>query len=366
VLTQPTGQICSIANASGNVTSQVGDVTLTCTEVVLSPSVSTLALAVNDTALNTALIGTPREITITNTGTIEATEVSILYPTWPNGTMSTSTCGTTLAVGDSCAITITPDSAATSDCHTGIAPTPGTITVSAKDALESKIDVVVLSYGCFYQQGFLFSIDDTTPIAGSIGGKVAAANDQTGVFWASDGNSGPDLTTILGIDETSTKPSPSPTSPDYPPGTPAFIPCPGGCDGPCNTSNIVSYYNFNRAAGGSAPTPLNQYAAGVCRAISNGYSDWYLPAICELGYGSPACGDASLPRLQNMQSNLLDRGLLLGVGFFSLSSTQASNNPQHQVWVHFFTPNQADVLQSGAGKIATNESRFRCVRALTQ
>jgi hypothetical protein len=367
VLTQPTGQSCLISNAAGNATTQVSDIALTCTEVVLPPSVSTLALAVNNTALNTALTGVPRQIIITNTGSVAATQVSILYPIWPSGTTTTTNCGTTLPVGASCTITITPGSVATSDCHTGTAPTPGTITVSADDALDRSIDVVVLSYGCIYQQGFLFSIDDTTPNTGSIGGKVAALNDETPILWSSTGISDPDFTAILGIDETSTTSFPSPSGPPYPVGTPAYTPCDGSVDGACNTSNILSYYIFNRAEGGSAPTPLTQYAAGVCHGTINGYGDWYLPAICEAGYGNDlvnvVCGTSSSPTIQNMQSNLVD----IGVGNldgFRLSSTQYSFNPSDQVWVHNFSTIANDTYQVSANRVFPE--KFRCVRGLTQ
>ncbi len=44
----------------------------------------------------------------------------------------------------------------------------------------------------------------------------------------------------------------------------------------------MSYYNFNRTAGGSAPTPLTDYAAGLCQDSINDYTGWYLPAICEM------------------------------------------------------------------------------------
>ena len=364
VLTQPTGQYCLIINTAGNATSQVSDVALTCTEVVLPPSVSTLALAVNNTALNSALTGVPRQITITNTGSIAATGVLILEPIWPSGTTTTTNCGTALPAGASCTITITPGSVATSECNTGIEPTPGTITVSADDGLDRSIDVVVLSHGCIYQQGFLFSIDDTTPNTGSIGGKVAALSDQSAAsFWASNGIFGPNYNIILGIDETSTTSSPSPSNPAYPAGTPAFTPCDGSVDGACNTSNIVSYYSFNRAAGGSAPTPLTQYAAGVCHATVIGYSDWYLPAICEIGYGSVACGTSSSPTAQNMQSNLIDPGVVSLFGFY-LSSTEYSGTPQYGVWAHNFALIPGDIIQDGVAKEA--ELAVRCVRGLTQ
>jgi hypothetical protein len=40
------------------------------------------------------------------------------------------------------------------------------------------------------------------------------------------------------------------------------------------------------------------------------YNDWYLPAICMMGYGLNAdginCGTSSSPAIQNIQSNLID------------------------------------------------------------
>ena len=36
---------------------------------------------------------------------------------------------------------------------------------------------MVLSYGCIYQGGFIYSVDDTTADIGGIGGKTAAVND---------------------------------------------------------------------------------------------------------------------------------------------------------------------------------------------
>ena len=270
----------------------------------LSTSVSPpsiLALSVKDTSTNPALTGNVRQITIQNTGTNQATGLSVSATGLPAGTNITTvptTCTGTLAPGATCTVTITPGSNATSSCTTGIAPTPGTITVSATNvALPTTSNVVVLSYGCQYQGGFLYSVDDSTANTGSIGGKVASLVDQaapyinsgsqaTSIIWSSNGNgsvsSDVDNTTILGIDETSTTAVPSPTTPTYPVGTPAYTACNGASDGACDAGNILSYYNFNRASGGSAPTPLSYYAAGLCTATINTYSDWYLPSICEM------------------------------------------------------------------------------------
>lgn len=60
---------------------------------------------------------------------------------------------------------------------------------------------------------------------------------------------------------------------------------------------------FTATAG---PTPLSYYAAGLCAATISGYSDWYLPAICEMGYGVANCGTSGVPELQNMQANLVN------------------------------------------------------------
>lgn len=117
-------------------------------------------------------------------------------------------------------------------------------------------------------------------------------------------------TTILGIDETSTTSVPSPTAPAYPGGVPAYTACNGSSDGACDTSNLVSYYNFYRVSGGSAPTPLTFYAAGLCQATINGYADWYLPAICEMDAvtGTVTCPVGTQSMLGNLSFLLGDPG----------------------------------------------------------
>jgi hypothetical protein len=284
---------------------------------------SILALSVKNTALNAALTGNARQITITNTGTNETSGLSVSTTGLPAGTNITTvptTCTGTLAPGATCTVTITPGSNATSDCNTGIVPTPGTITVSATNvATPATSNVVVLSYGCQYQGGFLYAVDDTTVNTGNIGGKVATLVDQAAplsnstaqtpsIIWSSNGNGAVsadvNYTAILGINDTSTPLNPSPTSPPYPSGTPAYTPCYGASDGACDSSNIVSYYNFNRTSGGSAPTPLNYYAAGLCTATINSYSNWYLPAICEMDAVNSYLGLVCPTGMQSMTGSL--------------------------------------------------------------
>ncbi|MBL8265508.1 InlB B-repeat-containing protein [Steroidobacter sp.] len=296
-LAQTGGSVYSLTNVSANATVQV-----TFGTVALTPSVSTLALSVNDTATNAALTGTPRVITFTNTGSLAADNVSLNVSALPAGTfVSPASCGTTLAAGDSCVLTLTPGINTTSSCTSGIAPTPSVVTLSADNAADAAVDVVVLSYGCIYQSGHLFAVDDTTAWSFSIGGKVAATVDQanpsgSGVIWSSNGNGG----SIGDVDYQNLGVAQSSTSP-----------CTSAFDGACNTTTILSYY---------ASTPRAYFAAGQCAATISGYSDWYLPADCELG----TCGVGQ----QSIQANLVEFNnldLLLGLYW---SSTEHDINPQ--------------------------------------
>lgn len=305
-------------------------------QTTLTPSLAALALAVNDTTVNAALTGTARQIIISNTGSIPATNVSISYPTWPSGTTASSTCGSTLAPAATCSITVTPGPNATSACTSEIAPTPGVVSITSDESGSSLFTVTVLGYGCVYQGGYVFAIDDTTANTGSISGKVAALTDQAptnpnGVDWSPNG----DFFNILGIDENSTSP------------------CAGNTDGACDTAQIVAHY--------LASSP-SSYAAGLCLATIDAYSDWYLPAICELGadefsYGS-GCGVLSSPLIQNMESNLV--GSSVPFGFF-WSSTQYSGLPTQAAWLQYFGPGESEQFNA----LKNNLPGVRCARALT-
>jgi hypothetical protein len=346
---QSGGATFTLSNVTANHT-----INATFGQAALSAGVSSLALAAN---------GNARQITITNTGTIAAANLSVASSGFPSGTaITSSTCTAALSAAGSCAITVTPGANSTSNCATGIAPTPGIITVSSADASSSAVNVVVLSYGCIYQGGYLYSVDDTTATTMSIGGKVAAVADQSaGIIWSSNGTGSFDGgVSVWGIAETSTSSSPSPTSPatQYA----GQSNCNGATDGACDSNNINVYYGF---AASPPVTILSYYAAALCEQVISGYSDWYLPSICEMGYDAGAsgsgCGPSAAPTLQNMQSNLVDTGTANLQGYY-WSSTELSANPQIAAWIQYFA--------TGGGSDQFEMAKYlslsvRCSRALT-
>jgi hypothetical protein len=306
-------------------------VRVTFAQTTLTPSVAALGLSVNDTTVNANLTGNPRQVIISNTGSIPATNVAISYPTWPPGTTASSTCAATLAPAATCSITVTPGVNATSDCTSGIAPTPGVVSVSSDESNSTLVSVTVVGYRCIYQGGYVFAIDDTTANTGSIGGTVAAVADQaSGADWSSD------FFDIPGIDEGSTSP------------------CIGNSDGACDTAQIVAHYSAD---------PPSSYAAGACLANISGFTDWYLPAICEMSFSAgnnAGCGSAGSPLIQNMNSNI-GPATLGASGSFYWTATEFSANPTVGAWGQFLGSSfseQVPLVKNG------NPSSVRCARAL--
>lgn len=324
-----------------------------------------LALSVNNPSLNAALTGTPREIQITNSGPATASNVNyVIAPPLPDdASISPSTCGD-IASGDTCTLTVTP----------GATAVRSILYTSSSNSSALPLPVNILSYGSVYQSGYVFSIDDTvTPITASVGGKVAALENQVpfwplGRIWSSNGDTSceysgglanfdpdafapcTDYDVIPGINETST--------------TAAGDACNGNTDGACDTNVIVDYFD-------NLGISRDLYAAGLCKASIGGFDDWYLPAICETGYfvagpHTPGvdsfCGPITAPIMQNMMSNLFELGIgqLFGVVW---SSTQYSNldNTFGNAWsVYYFSQGYQ---QTHDGKEST--SGVRCVRELT-
>jgi len=338
----------------------------------LSISITDLALSISGLTLNGQASGQPRAITISNTGDATATGLAITYPAWPAGTTATSDCGSTLAAGSQCTITVRPSTTPTSNCSTGIAPTPGIITVGAAGIAPVTSQVVVLSYGCIYQGGYVFSMTETADTAASIGGTVVTQTDlaarfPNGVVWSSNStNTGAVFDSIYGIDESSTTSTPSPAN------NPALTACDGATNGSCNSNNIIAYYSPPITSPAITPS---YYAAGRCKATISGYSDWYLPAICEMGPASG--GSGCVAGTQNIVTQLPDlvgdpnagnpdtscnygANCLAGIYW---SSTEDSSDAEQLAWQQYFD-SVGGSLQDGNNKNV--EGGVRCTRILTR
>ncbi|KTD35219.1 NHL repeat protein [Legionella moravica] len=342
--------------------------------VTLTPSVSMLGLSVNCPAAsmspdcaqkNNALTGTPRQITITNTGSGEATNVLVSSSGLPSdASVSPSSCATLAANGGQCVITVTPGAIASANassalCTTGVQP-EGSVSVTADGGLSALVNVYVLSYGCIYQGGFIYSIDDTTTNTGSIGGKTAAVGDtypgQTSVSLATPNWGGAGTSIGSALYETSSQ---------------------GANNGSANSTAIISALTTNFSSppyNGASPVPLVNYAAGLCSLLSVNaagatsctspntcYTNWYLPAICEWGPLGAICTSGSTNIQQQLYENVLIPSATLGLvssGFY-WSSTENSFNPLNTAWYQFL---------GGSFRSTTNKGArigIRCSRALT-
>lgn len=394
---------------------------------IITASSVNLALSVKGLTLNSFASGAPRVITITNTGDAPATGLSVNTPTWPTGTTSSSTCSNVLPAGGSCTITITPGAVATSGagnspCTSGVVPIPGIISVTASNAVQSSnTNVVVLGYGCIYQGGFVYAMTETADPSLSVGGNVVSTTDQAGgangftanggIVWSSNGLTGNQFNTTIfdttdvshdripGIDQLSTPINGDPTfaafqgefaliysNPD--PFVPAmFQACQGNSDGKCNTDNILVFYNtfITNYTCNSGPlscnqgdlnlkfiatpgqTPLSYYAAGRCKTNINGYTDWYLPAICEMGPDS-ICNANTQNIRDNVPAIIGDTrtSCLLGADcisgtYWSSTETESVASPQRNAWAW----NYLSSISSAAPGSKYFLFGARCTRALT-
>jgi hypothetical protein len=335
--------------------------------------------------------GAARTITITN-NTLTSVTLSnsvAINPGLPSETEITrNDCNSmSLPPGGSCSITILPGrevtmGAASRPCTTGIVPSNvSVLTVTGSGSNSVSANVFVLGYGCRYQGGYLFSIDDTTPPTSSIGGQVVSVADQSNsALWSPGG----DLTSIWGIDYTSTIAAPSPNAiaaPDTSIATYTLgqLNCNAENDGACATNNIVTHYSpvdtysLNGYAAGICRQPIDSSGA-VCAIGNNCYRDWYLPSICDLGpFGSSGNGVSPYPysdgnylacaSSNNIQNNLAGTSIVtnFSAGFY-WSSTEDRNAPQTVAWNQQFT--------SGGGAQFADYAKYgqlgvRCVRALT-
>ncbi|WP_193392740.1 fibronectin type III domain-containing protein, partial [Legionella santicrucis] len=329
-------------------------------------------LAINPSTLALSSLGSggiARVITLTNTSNspITLSAVPATYadftPNLPNDVTIGTTCTTSTplnANGGFCTITITPGTTASNNnastpCTGGTAPV-----ASSFQVLPSySINAIVLGYGCQYQGGYLFSVDDSTSSTANIGGSVAAITPQSNIEWSLT------LDSIWGIDDSSLSATPSPNDASLYPATLSLgqTNCNGSNDGACNSNNILDFPNYG--------TGIN-YAAGVCyQSIDSAgnspcqfgnscFSDWYLPSICEMDDQFIYPDSQSCLLTQSMQSNI--NTLLQFDNFWS--STEYSLLPQEGAFVEHFNPGASSGTSSPFFKTSFTIGVW-CVRRLT-
>lgn len=317
-----------------------------------------ISATVNDMALYTS--GNARTITITNLGSTNANNV-IYTPSSALPALTTITpadCGTIPASGGTCVLTITPGATASAAPYDTNA-TPIILTIGGDNTNSLNPSTSILNYASYYQGGYIFAIDDSTPTTGSIGGTVVATQNTTNSsVWSLASN------TIPGIASNSTPNNPSPA---LPPPPPILTGCYGAIDGACNTNNIVTYYTYYNpsmiySAGNCSTYNIDATGSAPCNSESACYTNWYLPAICELG-SNGLCG-ASPP--QNIATNLPGlnnyfcphTGCLYGTYY---SSTEDADNPDTTVWMGRYNQSFFQALQTQKAIY----SYTRCTRALT-
>lgn len=297
----------------------------------LSVTPSTLTLSVTGLTTTTGNnSGTPRVFTIQNTG--PETAMGVTCPTSLSGSIASITCtgcGTILS-GGVCTATITP-SATPSAAVGDTSATPITLTIQGTNTNTLSPTVNVLTYGSFYQAGWLFSIIETANTSLSIGGTVAAESDN-----ADQG------TTEYSLDGANT------TTAMY-----------SSTDGAANSEAMVTQYG------------VGTYSASVCTIYTGGgYTDWYLPAICQMGFGGEdinfICG-VSPGIIPNMQYNLLVTNLTQTFNFVNnggyWSSTASDDGGFIDARFQRFSVGSGDGYQGGNGVDSTYG--IRCVRAIT-
>ena len=321
-------------------------------------SISTPTLILAEQGIFSPTESLSRTLTITNNASYAVSNVNYTG-TLPSGTtIFPSTCGN-IEAGGTCLLTISPGATpSTEPSKNPTSLTPSVLTIQGNSTNALTADIIVLAYNNFYQQGFVFSIDDTTPTSGSVGIKVAASQDNTsriinrGIVWG--GGTGAS-TVIVGVKLGSTSP------------------CLGSYDGSCNTSAIVKALSVDLLMSSYAASLCANYqidSAGnnPCVTDKACYTDWYLPAICEMGPESSTniSHYTNYAANNNMVANLpfLINGCTDPECFSTLNNYFSSTEYDTAgtvAWGQIF-PGTAGNSQQGDGK--TNNFRVRCARAL--
>lgn len=256
--------------------------------------------------------------------------------------VESTTCPITNA-GDDCVLTLRSTTSTPYVAQAGIAITGDNINAAPTIALAFR-----------YQGGLVFSV---SPNPNSIVKVVSEADVSNNVLWDANPGCGDlpstcNTTNALDIYYGDNLANVSGSTNG------------GGSDGPGDTYQIFSVLN---GQDGNSNTPAN-YAAAVCTTYAgNGFNDWYLPAICELGaynstFGGTDAGCSSTT--QNIAVNLYNLGFLSSLSNTETywSSTEYFIYPQLQIWTQYFT-NNGSSSQDIDYKFSSRG--VRCVRNFT-
>jgi len=237
-----------------------------------------------------------------------------------------------------CRLQITPGSTPSSNglelCSTGVAPDFSSLFIyDSFGAIITIIKIYVLDYGCLYQGGYIFSIDDNTNLLSSIGGKVVSATAvNTSSTWAS-----PAYGVVWSINDTSTATSPSPNEESTSTYTTPYLSnqlnCDAVNDGLCATYNIGIYAQANPSntfAATSCQTPQDSNAT-ACTGGDGCYTDWYLPSICDLAPFSNTGSQTCFSLTENIYTQLATKVPSLIPTSIGWSSTSYSSSAS-SVW----------------------------------
>lgn len=321
VYTQPSGQKCTVSSGDGFINcGNVTGVNVSCQDIKLSSNFSNLALKKG---------GNTKVITITNTGSAPATNLTTTYvPDLPSGTTIVDSCAGVAALDpqQSCTISVNPrDSSISCNLTPYNAPTTTVVTVSDDNNTSVSTNVVILDKGCIYQEGYILSMIDHTSPSESISGTTVALSDLASYAWNIP------TTQLLYIAQSLT-------------------------DGKENTQGILSYSIIIS----SAAEQCVNYT--ICDADNNCYSQWYLPAICQMnGLG----GDPSCPNdVPNISEDLALSGVnCAGTGSGCLSGSYWSSTSivSYKAWYELFSDN------SNSAKLDYRSfpKNIRCLRDFT-
>lgn len=174
---------------------------------------------------------------------------------------------------------------------------------------------------------------------------------------------------IWGVDDTSSivTPSPNTGSSEAAIYTSGQLNCDAINDGLCATNNIFAFYGANGDV------------ASFCKSAIDGYLDWYVPAICELGpFGSTGENTGDYPSLPGSQTCLSSDNIqdnLMGIPNFSstinmsgpgyFSSMENSANPMNNIWGQGFSSVASGTQAGAVGDKFSPSNILRCTRKLT-